>query len=107
MEKVITISGRDVRFKSTASLPLRYKAQFGRDLFADLDRKKDDPIDSEAFYNMIWTLAKIADDSIPPLLEWVDTFESFPVFEIFNKVGDLVTKTMRTTEKNAQPAVSE
>ena len=107
MEKIIKIDGRDVRFKSTASLPLRYKAQFGRDMFADLDKKKDEPIDSEVFYNLLWTMAKTADDSIPPLMEWVDTFESFPVFQIMNKVGDLATRTMRPTEKNVEAAVSE
>ena len=36
MEKILTIDGQDVRFKATAALPLQYKAQFGRDLFADM-----------------------------------------------------------------------
>lgn len=47
MEKTITIDGRDVRFKSTAATPLRYKAQFHKDFFtevlklAQLEKLKD------------------------------------------------------------------
>ena len=100
MEKIIKIDGREVRLKSSAALPLRYKAQFGRDLFSDMDRKKGAAIDSEVFYNVIWTLAKCADDSILPVVEWVDQFEFFPVFKIFNEINEIVTLSMGTSEKN-------
>ena len=33
MEKTLTIDGKEVRFKSTAATPLRYKAQFNKDYF--------------------------------------------------------------------------
>ena len=36
MEKIIKIDGRDIKFKSTAATPLKYKAQFKTDFFADL-----------------------------------------------------------------------
>ena len=36
MEKTLTIDGREVRFKSTAATPLRYKAQFGKDYFSEI-----------------------------------------------------------------------
>ena len=36
MEKTIYIDEKPVKLKSTAALPKRYKAQFGRDYFADL-----------------------------------------------------------------------
>ncbi|MBJ8038110.1 hypothetical protein JDS83_30820, partial [Bacillus cereus] len=36
MEKTITIDGKQVRLKSTAATVKRYKAQFRRDLFADM-----------------------------------------------------------------------
>lgn len=38
MEKIITIDGRDVRFRATASLALIYKAHFNRDLMADITK---------------------------------------------------------------------
>ncbi len=36
MERTITIDGKQVRLKSTAATVKRYKAQFRRDLFADM-----------------------------------------------------------------------
>lgn len=124
MEKIVKIDGRDVRLKSSAALPLRYKAQFGRDLFADMakmeavgqkqDGKKKpkdtiglDAIDTEVFFNVVWALAKCADPSIPPVIEWVETFEEFPVFAIFEEAGELVTLSMGTSEKNAVAAVGK
>jgi len=102
MEKTITIDGKEVRFKSTASLPLRYKAQFGRDLFADmavLEGVENDlsKLDTELFYNIVWTLAKGADD-IPPLIDWLDSFDCFPIFEVFAELQDMVAASFKTTK---------
>ena len=36
MERTIGIDGKQVRFKSTAATPLRYKAQFGKDYFSEI-----------------------------------------------------------------------
>ena len=36
MEKILTIDGRQVKFKSTGAFLLRYKAQFGRDALQDI-----------------------------------------------------------------------
>ena len=41
MEKVISISGKDVGFKAAASLPVRYYNATGRDLFVDLQTLAD------------------------------------------------------------------
>lgn len=102
MEKIIKIDGREVRFMSRASLPLRYKAQFGRDLFADmakLEHAENDitKLDTEVFYNIIWTMAKLADD-IPPLVDWLDTFNSFPVLEVFNELQDVFAQSFKPTK---------
>lgn len=108
MEKIINISGRDVRFKSSGALPLRYKAQFGRDVFADmasLDRLADQlsagdlsGFDVELFYNIIWTMAKCADPSIPPVIDWVDSFDEFPIFSIFADLQDLFVSSIKSTK---------
>ena len=108
MEKIINVSGREVRLKSSAALPLRYKAQFGKDLFADMAKLQSvadgdiTEIDTEVFYNVVWALAKCADPGIPPILDWLEEFEEFPVFEIFNESSELVTKSMGTDTKNAK-----
>lgn len=78
MEKTIYIDEKQVKLKATAALPKRYKAQFGRDYFADLMKvakvfgkgaKRNlgiqdisfaslDHMDMEVFYDIIWTMAK-------------------------------------------------
>ena len=129
MEKVICICGQDVRFKATGALPLRYKTQFGRDLFADMavleaavpeEEEKALPgkpkrggtsakkaeaatmdmskLDTELFYNIAWTMAKCADPSIPPVLDWLDRFETFPVFDVFNELQDMLVQSFQVTK---------
>ena len=113
MEKTIYIDEKQVKLKSTAALPKRYKAQFGRDYFADLMKvakvfgkgtKRNfgiqdisfaslDHMDMEVFYDIIWTMAKTADRTIP------DGFEVFPLNEIMGEVKDLLTDTMPTSKK--------
>jgi hypothetical protein len=118
MEKTVTIDGRDVRLKSSAALPLRYKAQFGRDLFADMAKMDDvgdgkkkkvdlSALDTDAIFNVIWTLAKCADPSIPPVIDWVESFEEFPVFAIFKEAGPLITLSMGTSQKNVEAAAGK
>ncbi len=36
MEKTIQIDNKSISFKSTAATPLRFKAQFGKDYFAEI-----------------------------------------------------------------------
>ncbi len=119
MEKIISINGQDVRFKATGALPLRYKAAFGRDLFADMAALESmqsiemhseegvttvpgemdlSKLDTELFYNLVWTMAKCADASIPPVLDWLDRFEAFPVFEVFNELQEMLVKSFQTTK---------
>lgn len=119
MEKTIYIDEKPVKLKSTAALPKRYKAQFGRDYFADLlklakvfgkgmkknQRIQDisfvslDHVDMEVFYDIIWTMAKTADRSIPDPLEWLDGFDTFPINEIMGDVSEVLMETMPTTKK--------
>lgn len=111
MEKTITIDGKDICFKSTGATPLRYKQQFGRDLFADILKmneitkikkiKVEDiaKIDFETFYNIAWTFAKTADKGISNPIDWLDTFEEFPMMEIIPELQDLIIKTMGAKKK--------
>lgn len=113
MEKTIEIDGKQVRFKSTAATPLRYKAQFGKDYFSEimklegltkLGKAKNKAealkeIDFDTFYNLVWILAKTADKSIPEPLEWLDGFEEFPLFEIIPQVQDLILISIQGKKK--------
>lgn len=119
MEKVVEIDGRPVRLKATGGLYYRYKEQFGRELITDMSKveecfqagKPEDAYKQEAFslevyYNILWTLAKTADSTIPPPQEWLDSFESFPIFEVWPLAQELLNQNNKTGPKNA-PAVAE
>ena len=111
MEKTIEIDGKQIRFKSTAATPLRYKAQFGKDYFSEIIKLnklsdfKGDNLEAlenanfELFYNIIWVLAKTADKSIPEPMEWLDGFEVFPLGEIIPQIQDLILGSLQTKKK--------
>ena len=103
MEMTIKIGGKDVRVKATASLPLKYRAYFGRDLFADLSSipagvRDMSKIDTSVFYNVAWCMAKTADDKIPEIEKWVDSFEYFNPFNVYNQIMVLLNNTLQTTK---------
>lgn len=118
MEKTIVIDGKEIRFKSTGATALRYKSQFGKDLFQDLLRmaglekvmNKDaseinpedlEKLDFNVFYNIIWILAKTADDTIPEPIAWLDTFDEFPMMEIIPELHELIFASMKSSKKKS------
>jgi len=106
MEKVLIIDGRQVRFKSTGAFLLRYKAQFGRDAIQDIFKLEGafkgneianvDVLDLEIFFNLAWTLAKTADPTIPPPMEWLDGFSEFPIMDIIPEISDMIFSSITT-----------
>lgn len=118
MEKTIQIDGKQVRLKATAALPLRYKAQFGQDFFADIlkmeplvkkirDKKREEltaddinDLDLTIFYNLLWVMAKSADKSIPDPITWLDQFDDFPLEEILPAVLELLNRLMASKKKH-------
>lgn len=113
MEKIIKIDGKDVKFKSTGATPIKYKKQFGRDFFADIfkmdslanavigkkkNTNKIEDLDMDVFYNICWVLAKGAND-IPPLEEWLESFDSFPLVEIMGELNELLISSIRSKKK--------
>ncbi|NMF04357.1 hypothetical protein ACUH7Y_24880 [Clostridium beijerinckii] len=106
--KTIEIDGKQVKFKSTAATPLRYKKQFGKDYFTEILKLKDltelkdienqsealAKIDFEILYNIIWVLAKTADRNIPEPLEWLDSFDIFSIGDILPQLQDIIVASM-------------
>lgn len=108
MEKIISIGGKPTRFKSNGVSLLVYKANTGRDMIPDLVKMTDSKgdisgLDLQVLYDVCWTFAKIADASIPPVMEWLETFDAFPVADVFREVMELVAEciTCSAEVKNA------
>ena len=102
IEKTITISGQDVRFKSSASVPRLYRLKFRRDIFKDFakleksysnkaDSDEDLPIDDlEIFENVAYIMAWHADPSIPKTIdEWLEQFDMFSIYEVLPEILEL------------------
>lgn len=143
MIKTIIIDGKEVQFKASASFPLVYKANFNTDILTIilplvseiLDGLGDEAIVDgkivvtpsalsgmlENVYsleyvdilNLLWTLAKCADETIPEPIKWFGQFDEFPIFDIGKevfpmlfdsliskkKLGNLATTKKATTSK--------
>lgn len=122
MEKTIEFSGQSVRFKSTMKTMLIYKRQTSREYLHDVQKLGNliatDPhgkpvydangkpvydlraLDTEMLCTVAWALAKTADDDIPPMEDWVDQFDEFPLLTIISELIPMILKTMRADRKN-------
>ena len=103
LEKTLTISGKDVRFRSSATVPRLYRIKFKRDIFKDLakleksykDKASEDGSaleieDLEIFENVAYIMAFHVDHSIPGTIdEWLDQFEMFSIYEVLPEILEL------------------
>lgn len=102
-EKTITICGKDVKFRSSATIPRLYRIKFKRDIFKDLSKlessyknkaSEDGSMmeieDLEIFENVSYIMAYHSDHSIPGTIdEWLDQFEMFSIYEILPEILEL------------------
>lgn len=104
MDKTINIGPKKVKLKATASTVRRYRAKFGRDLFADIQQftaGEQSGVILEAIENLTYIMAKQANDSIPDDVdEWLDSFNVFPIAEF---APDVVRLWMASTITTVEP----
>ena len=105
---------KDVRFKSTAAVPLLYRRKFNRDLLRDIRavaeamsgrdaNSTDFPLQALAtFENLAYIMAKHAEpDTVPDSPEeWLDGFPIMPVYAIFPVILDLWSGNMEGLEES-------
>lgn len=89
---VNTLDDQKIKLKSSAAVLVKYKAQFGREMLSDIFEIADsvdkitvtpegeiltlpENLNWEIFLNMIWALAKNADDNICTPDEFFDKYE--------------------------------
>lgn len=122
IEKVINISGQDVKFRSSASVPRLYRIKFKRDIFRDLTKlekayskksETDDDLqidDLEIFENVAYIMAFHADPSIPKTIdEWLDQFDMFSIYEVLPEIlslwGDNMITDIESKKESAEVSV--
>lgn len=108
LEKTVTISGKEVKFRSSATIPRLYRAKFKRDIFKDLSRLESsvkkktadgsfEIEDLEIFENVAYIMAYHADHTIPESIdEWLDQFEMFSIYEVLPEILELWGQNLMT-----------
>ena len=122
MDKVLTISGKDVGLRATALTPRLYRHKIGRDIIQDMSQlqkafakaaqiSKDatdeereaaqlSVMDLEIFENVAFIMARQYDQNIPDNVDaWLDEFETFSIYEIFPEILALWNMNNKTTSK--------
>lgn len=118
LEKTIKVCEKDVKFRSSATIPRLYRIKFKRDIFKDLSKleaaysKKTNEDgsfaieDLEIFENVAYIMAFHADHTIPDNIdEWLDQFEMFSIYEILPEILELWGSNLVTdvqSKKNLQ-----
>lgn len=122
MDKVLTISGKEVGLRATALTPRLYRHKIGRDIIQDMSQlqkafakaaqiSKDatdeeweaaqlSVMDLEIFENVAFIMARQYDQNIPDTVEaWLDEFDTFSIYEIFPVILNLWNLNNKTTAK--------
>ena len=120
LEKTITVGDKQVKFRSSATIPRLYRIKFKRHIFKDLSRlessysKKKNADgsfaieDLEIFENVAYIMAYHADHTIPDNIDdWLDQFEMFSIYEILPEILELWGSNLVTdvaSKKNSSAA---
>ena len=118
MDKTIIIAGKSVLLRKTGGTILRYKRQFGREFLTDLQkilvlRSSLTPdmapeekakivlsAETEWMYDILYIMAQQADPTITDELEWLDRFDDFNVWQVFDQVMPLLIAEAKVAPKN-------
>ena len=117
IEKTIDISGQQVKFRSSATIPRLYRIKFKRDIFKDLtklekayskrEKEGDEELeidDLEIFENVAYIMAYHADPTIPKTIdEWLDQFEMFSIYQVLPEILELWGSNMMTDIEGRMP----
>ena len=124
LEKTIQIGDKEVRFRSSATIPRLYRMKFKRDIFRDLAKLEKsykekgstegssmEIEDLEIFENVAYIMAFHADNSIPGTIdEWLDQFEMFSIYQVLPEILELWGTNLITdvkSKKNREQAAGK
>ena len=113
LEKTITVGDKQVKFRSSATIPRLYRIKFKRDIFKDLTKleksykdkgdgtKELEIEDLEIFENVAYIMALHGDSNTPSSIdEWLDQFEMFSIYEILPEILELWGSNLFTDVKS-------
>ncbi|MBO5449811.1 MAG: hypothetical protein J5994_10880 [Ruminococcus sp.] len=89
MERTVEIGGIKVRLRASAGTLIIYKEQFGTDYITDMGAAKENPAALETGCRLLWSMARSADNSIPPPEQWFEGLGSFDIEKAFCFAGKL------------------
>ena len=112
MEKIISIDGKQIGFKATASTIKRYRQKYNRDflkdikpLMAKVEQAKQSDVelsadDLEVFERIAYIMAWQYDNTIPQNEDdWLDQFSMFGIWEVLPQIAELWTSSQVQLEK--------
>lgn len=117
IEKKTTIDGKKVTLRSSALIPKLYRANFGRDMVADMrklakayketqgdEEKMLDVFDLEIFERAAWIMLKHGGEDVGESPdEWLDSLDGvFSVYEALPVILELWNKNNATTSVPAK-----
>lgn len=103
MDKVVSIDGKEIKFRATARTPRLYRALIGRDMISDMNRlqKAFDPknveesnldmLNLQIFEDTAYIMARHANPDITEKTadEWLDSFNMFSIYEVLPHILEL------------------
>lgn len=130
MEKIITISNKDVKLSNSVAWTMEYRDQFGKDIvptlmpilvsasdaLAMIISEAGEDINTKSIaealngrsmevllplfqvefvdlvIDVVWAMAKAADEGIAPPKQWVRQFDEFPLDEIVPALLEMIVK---------------
>ena len=111
MDRLIEIDGREVGFRASALTPRLYRHWTQRDILVDMQklqksmlRAREDEFsfsDLEIFEDLAWVMARQYDETVSDSPEkWLDTFNTFQIYEILPQILDLWAENQLTTSNS-------
>ena len=111
MDRIVTIDGRDVKFRATARTPRLYRALVGRDMIGDINKLRKafernkqegdeiDIVDLQIFEDTAYIMARHANPEMEYQTadEWLDSFDMFSIYEVLPQILELWSANTKTT----------
>ena len=113
IEKTLIVSGKEVTFRASATIPRIYRAKFKRDIFKDLTKleksykdredgtREFEIEDLEIFENLAYIMALHANPTNTPknIDDWLDQFDMFSIYEVCPEILKLWGENLNTDVK--------